>query len=334
MSLRVAVVGAGIAGASCARSLADAGASVVVFDKGRVPGGRMAARRMSSVQWDYGAQYFTVRDARFARQVAHWHATSVTQEWTHRPGTGRLSGQGAAGRERWVGVPSMREPALQLLEGLDVRSACRVDAVERKAGRWRVHWMDGQNEPHDQTGFDWLICTAPAPQAAALLRDATPSIVPSIERARMGPTWAVLITTAQATAPPSPTRALGDRIAWLAADDQKPGRSGAGRCFVAHTVPEWSEANVDAEPLAVVEWLRPDLARLLDVPETSLDVSAHRWRFARVVQPAGVPCIVDRAHQTVAAGDWCIEGRVESAYLSGLAAAEAVRTSIRGSTHE
>jgi predicted NAD/FAD-dependent oxidoreductase len=227
----------------------------------------------------------------------------------------------------------MREPVLRLLEGIDVRSSSRVSSVERRAEAWRVHWIDGADEPHEQAGFDWLICTAPAPQAAALLRDATPSIVPSIERARMGPTWALLITTSTATAPPSPTRALGDRIAWLAADDQKPGRSGAGHCFVAHTTPDWSEANVDAAPPAVAKWFRPELARLLEVPEAALTVSAHRWRFARVVQPTGVPCIVDRAHQAVAAGDWCIEGRVESAYLSGIAAAEAVRTSIRGSTH-
>ncbi len=40
----VAIVGAGIAGLSCATALAAAGRRVVLFDKGRRPGGRLATR--------------------------------------------------------------------------------------------------------------------------------------------------------------------------------------------------------------------------------------------------------------------------------------------------
>ena len=41
----VIIVGAGIAGLACARSLADAGMNPVVLDKGRGLGGRVATRR-------------------------------------------------------------------------------------------------------------------------------------------------------------------------------------------------------------------------------------------------------------------------------------------------
>ncbi|MEO9491375.1 MAG: FAD-dependent oxidoreductase, partial [Marinomonas sp.] len=41
----IAVVGAGMAGLTCANELAKAGFAPVLFDKGRGPGGRMAARR-------------------------------------------------------------------------------------------------------------------------------------------------------------------------------------------------------------------------------------------------------------------------------------------------
>ena len=46
---RVGIVGAGVAGAACARALADAGCAVQVFDKSRGVGGRMATRRASWV---------------------------------------------------------------------------------------------------------------------------------------------------------------------------------------------------------------------------------------------------------------------------------------------
>ena len=42
---RVAVIGAGMAGATCARLLADAGLDVTLFDKSRGVGGRMSTRR-------------------------------------------------------------------------------------------------------------------------------------------------------------------------------------------------------------------------------------------------------------------------------------------------
>ena len=41
----IAVIGAGMAGLSCARHLQEAGCRVTVFDKARGPGGRMSTRR-------------------------------------------------------------------------------------------------------------------------------------------------------------------------------------------------------------------------------------------------------------------------------------------------
>ncbi len=70
--MRVVVVGAGIAGLVAARRLADAGADVVVVDKGRSVGGRLATRRIGDATLDHGAQFFTVRTPAFQRQVDDW----------------------------------------------------------------------------------------------------------------------------------------------------------------------------------------------------------------------------------------------------------------------
>lgn len=55
---RVAVVGAGIAGITAARTLAQAGWQVTVFEKSRGAGGRMATRRTAFGGFDHGAQFF------------------------------------------------------------------------------------------------------------------------------------------------------------------------------------------------------------------------------------------------------------------------------------
>ena len=59
----VLVVGAGMAGLIAARELLRAGLSVLVLDKGRGVGGRLASRRIEGATFDHGAQAFATGDA-------------------------------------------------------------------------------------------------------------------------------------------------------------------------------------------------------------------------------------------------------------------------------
>ena len=75
--LRVAVAGAGISGSLAARRLAEANATVTVFEAGRGPGGRMASRRVEldggrTVYFDHGASYFSPKGAEFRAAVDEW----------------------------------------------------------------------------------------------------------------------------------------------------------------------------------------------------------------------------------------------------------------------
>lgn len=46
--MRIGAIGAGMAGLSCAQALRRQGHAVVLFDKGRGPGGRMSSRRIDT----------------------------------------------------------------------------------------------------------------------------------------------------------------------------------------------------------------------------------------------------------------------------------------------
>lgn len=93
--LKIGIVGAGIAGLSCAEMLGAAGHVVTVFDKGRGAGGRMATRGVPTpfgdVTFDHGAQYFTTRDPRFSVAVTGWQASGIVSPWP------------SAGDDAWVG---------------------------------------------------------------------------------------------------------------------------------------------------------------------------------------------------------------------------------------
>ncbi|MEO8855455.1 MAG: FAD-dependent oxidoreductase, partial [Burkholderiaceae bacterium] len=110
-SRQIAVIGAGLAGISCARTLAQAGHRVRVFEKGSAAGGRMATRDSVFGGFDHGAQYFTVRDPRFERALAtapdlckRWSANTVQVLDEH----GRVAAAGLPSSEaHWVPVPGM-----------------------------------------------------------------------------------------------------------------------------------------------------------------------------------------------------------------------------------
>ena len=108
---RVAVVGAGMAGLTAARTLAGAGLEVTLLDKSRGPSGRMATRRTAARAFDHGAQFFTVRDARFGRALqatqaplAPWRATFVRVLSDDGRQIGALPPDGET---RWLPVPGM-----------------------------------------------------------------------------------------------------------------------------------------------------------------------------------------------------------------------------------
>ena len=78
----IAIIGSGIAGLAAARTLAEAGRAVQLFDKSRGSGGRLASKRSSIGDLDIGAPYFTARDAHFQAAVAQWQAAGWVAPWT------------------------------------------------------------------------------------------------------------------------------------------------------------------------------------------------------------------------------------------------------------
>ena len=137
MSQPIAVIGAGLAGLSCAQALLQAGHTVHVFDKSRGPSGRMSTRRAEDQsgpwQCDHGAQYFTARDAAFRSEVARWQRAGVAAPWGARlasfDGTGWTTPHTPL--ERFVGTPRMTSPAAWLVQGL-------AQAGERAHTQWQT----------------------------------------------------------------------------------------------------------------------------------------------------------------------------------------------------
>ncbi|MEE4155144.1 MAG: FAD-dependent oxidoreductase, partial [Erythrobacter sp.] len=133
-SSEICIIGAGMAGLSCGAALAQAGRDVRVIDKGRGPGGRMAARRAEiageTVAFDHGAQYFTARDPAFRAAVSEWEAMGVVARWE--------AASASSEDPAFVGVPGMNGPIRAMAEPLAVDWSVRAERLYREGANWRI----------------------------------------------------------------------------------------------------------------------------------------------------------------------------------------------------
>ena len=317
--LDVAVIGAGMSGLMCARTLADHGQRVRVFEKSRGPGGRMSTRRAGELSFDHGAQYFTVRDPRFQHLVRTWLDDGLVAPWA---GAIAVVGQGALEieddpTERFVGVPGMNAVCRHLATDLDVAYGVRIAGLARDGSRWRLHAGD------EEIGrFDAVVVSAPAPQTASLLAEVAPGLGERAAAVEMAPCWAVMVRFAEPLGLPFDGAFVhGSPLSWVARNDSKPGRPPL-ETWVLHGSPEWSEKHLEVgtERAArrLVDAFREALGRDLAAPDHLL---AHRWRFALPTDRLPEPCRFDPELAVAACGDWAGGPRVEGAFLSGGAAA-------------
>lgn len=315
----VLVVGAGWSGLTAAARLAGKGHAVTVVEKARGPGGRSATRRVDALRFDHGAQYLTARSEAFRRQVMAWANSGLLAPWRPKIATfgERPADAGTAPDERWVGVGGMNAVARQLSQGLDCRWQWQVDSVTRSQGRWRVDSRAGESL---EAGA--LLLTAPPRQSAALLGAGHP-LHAELAGVEMLPCWALMLGHSSPRQP-SFEAAFVNRgpLAWIAYDGGKPGRGGSD-AWVVHAAPEWSSAHLEDSPeaagssmLGALSELEPSLAR--DV----VHCAAHRWRFALPRGSGlGSSTLAREPERLVLAGDWCAGGRIEGAWISGIAAA-------------
>ena len=304
MTREIAIVGAGMAGLACAAELSRAGRQVILFDKGRGPGGRMATRRAEiggkTVRFDHGAQYFTARDSGFQEQVAKWESEGVVARWS------------AAGEDAWVGTPAMNAPIKALAEPLGVHWAARVTDVAKGEQGWR---LSVYNEIHE---FDSVVLAMPAEQAAELLADVHAEFADRARRTKSRPCWALMAQFPERLECGEVLRGReGDTVSWAARNGSKPGRDGS-ESWVIHGSPDWSTAHLEEEAESVAGQLLDAFLHQAEViPQAPLHMVAHRWRFAMAEPVDGPDALWDANTRLGVAGDWLIAPRVEAAWLSG-----------------
>ncbi len=334
--MKIAIIGAGMAGASAASRLQQAGFTVEVFDKGRSVGGRMSSKRNNAGGYlDLGAQYFTVRDPAFQQLVATWQAQGDVAVWPFTPYTyaERLTPSPDA-QVRYVGTPSMQQPIRSLLTDIAVFLQCRIISIApQAAGCYQLIAEDGQIF----TDYAAVIITTPPAQAQALLNQ-FPALQQQIPIDILQPCWAVMMAqnlnqqTEEMLSLPQFANAFNakgifgqtDDLRWLCQLQDKPMRTQQeGQIqWLLHFSTAFTRQHLAATNEQMVALAQIQLQNLLGIPIEISQSVCHRWLYATVDESQAPPGIIKSEPDRIwLAGDWCLGGRIENAWLAGQQAA-------------
>ena len=330
--IRVAIVGAGLAGAACAAGLQSAGADVTVFDKSRNVGGRMATRRARwsddsgvehPVSFDHGAQSFTAVRPRFRTTLARAIAAGKVLEWQPLVHASRSP----CAERCFVATPAMPALCGHLLAGSSIclnRTARRLQRASD--GAWYVVTDDAPLAGP----FQCVVVALPPTQAAVLLAGHQDAWATALIAKRMEPCWTLMAVTDEVDWPWDAAEPDSGPFAWVSRNDRLPGRrmQPGFAVWTAHATAEWSGQRLEAEPKDVAAELQSALQAQLPLSGASRGrvrlhhAEVHRWRYAGPAFDCddsfdSSEALWDESLGVGVCGDWLGGGGVEAAWHSG-----------------
>ena len=260
------VIGAGLSGLLTARRLRDAGLKVIVVEKSRGVGGRMATRRDGLARYDHGAQFLSVEN----NKIPDWARSALTAEWIE------------IGNKSYYAVEAgMTNLAKELAVSTEIRFEHLVLGLKQVAGEWSA---EIQNQAPIKADLVYMSC--PLPQSLHVLTTSGvhyPSKLDGLIYAKAlvglfemapGPfdsSWATLQLD------PTPT------IAMIANQQSK--RVSAVPAVTFTMAPDWSEAHFDLDEVEqlrlmnreIETWRQTSPAPFIFQPVKS---QVKKWRFS------------------------------------------------------
>ncbi len=322
----VAVIGAGMAGLVCAQQLSLAGYSVLVVEKSRGLGGRVATRRLYDTCADHGVCYLKPKGELLGRFVELLSDRHILEVWTD------------TSFPSYVAPAGMSAIAKFLAQGLEIRLNQRVQAITPTfENKWRLTFESSNEELTAAS----VVFAIPAPQAFILLEPLGETLLSKafldhLRSVEFYPSLSVMAGYPANSHPLPEWKALtfvdDPDLAWIGLDSSK--RPNPKQpLFVVQSSADFAQRHLESPDLnpAGQQMLRRASESVplswLDTPEW---MQVHRWRYAFPRNPWNEAFLsAETPLPLVCCGDWCGGKLVEGAMLSGLAAAEEINNQMR-----
>ncbi len=351
----VAVIGAGMAGLTCAQQLHQLGYRVVVLEKSRGVGGRIATRRLYGTFADHGTCYLTPQgDDRFQLFVEQLRRLGILQVWLDAiyelGADGKLHIPATSPSQRYYAAPQgMTAIAKFLAAGLDLRFSQRVTTLALPDDQgWQVTTESMSAMTSEVAALPLVakavVIAVPAPQAVTILQPLgglflKRDFMSQLESVRFQPCLSVIAGYPASCYQDWLTQHLDLRAINLTADpnlnwiglDSSKRTDPSQPVFVLRSTASFAERWLDGSDLQPAGTrLLQTAARLAPWLANPEWMQVHRWRYAFVQTSLPQPVLAATTSLPLAcAGEWCGGNRVEQAFVSGLTVADYINQQLQ-----
>lgn len=330
-SLSFAVIGAGLAGCTLARQLADAGCSVDLFEKSRGTGGRLASCRIGTETADLGASWLepethsSVNSLSFRDWLLQQEAAGHLHLW--QPITQNFQREAQPERSLYVGHNRLSALTRSLIDHDSIRlhSEVRIESVLPKIGT-QGNCLLLTDTSHEELGeFDQVIVATPAPQAVPLLR-AEPALQALALKVQPDACWTLVLGFETPLSTPIELYE-GEHpiLRRVVRDSRKPGRHPAEDVWVIQARADWSLQMVDDEKEHVQKDLEHAFHQVLQSQPKADSIRCHRWLYSTCTSlnlDSGF--LYDPQTGLSVCGDWLSGFGFEASWQSAMALSRAL----------
>ncbi len=337
----VVVIGAGLSGLMCAQTLQQQGYRVIILDKSRGVGGRVATRRIDNIPIDHGLPYLEIQGSNTKNLIQQLQKSNILQLWQSNIYQFDVNQnlQESPSLKCYVSTSGINAIAKYLATDLDIHKQCRVTKIKITKNRsWEIIYNLEANfaSIYGKT----LVIAIPAPQAVELLttiNNQLPSaFLTQLRSVTFHPCIAVMAEYDSKYLTQLPSwqgvkLETNSDLAWIAIDSSKREHP-TKPIFVLHSTAQFAQNYLETSDLIPVGKSLLKTAAFLLLPwlDSPQKLQVHRWRYAIPHHHLSIPYLfTDTPLPLVCCGDWCQGNNIESALNSGLIAGKFIHQQIK-----
>ncbi len=329
----IGIIGAGIAGLTAGRLLAQAGHEVTILEKSRGLGGRMATRYAGTAResrLDHGLPYFTAHSPEFQKFTAELLDKKLVRLW----GNDFLFYDGSALLDKnpnqpdttaYTAVNGMNTIGKYLSRWVDIQHEAlaggltHIGSNRRKKRSWMINLTS-----RDTFEADAVIIATPARQAYGLLNTTTDEIetlrmIREIDEIYYEPSYSLMLGYGDAEIPEWEGISCKNSLIRLISNESSK-RDGQECSLVVHSTPEFVKMHAHSGEDAIEKALLAELGEIAGGWAVTPDWSQlHFWRYSRAMSALNRPYFDLEVDETPLAlvGDYFEGTDVDAAYRSG-----------------
>ena len=313
---KIAIIGTGLSGLTLGRDL-NSIAEVTFFEKSKGVGGRLATRRVNDFSFDHGAQFFTVKTPEFKEFVDILKKKNIVERWDARFAEFQMSklvhtNQWESEYPHYVGSPNMNSIGKYLSKDMKINLNTKIKSIDSNSNNWVV--TDDKGNTHGN--FDWIFLAIPPKQIIEIIPIEF-KYFNELKNIKMLGCYSLLLGFNYDIQFPFDAALVREaKISWISINSSKPSRN-KNFTMVVNSTNKWADENMNMSDNEVKKYLLNETTRVLNKDFSNVKIiDLQRWRYANISKQKYLKPLIDKDNRLAVCGDWCMQGRVEFAFLS------------------